>query len=222
MHNLGDARRAARRPRTASSVRSVAGRQSDGLGASPPRTSRSRPRCAGCRATLATTKQTLNDVAGLATQLAPDGHRAASPRRAGCPQPLRNSRTLFKGAALLPLEQIPPFIDAVDSRSAACSRRWPRTSRQVEPRRSSPAFKVLTYVTNELAYNPAATNPGFLYWLAWFAHNADSFISTSDAQRPGLARAGAGQLRDAEGDPGRPLLEPLLGTGLLGRTWGVS
>jgi phospholipid/cholesterol/gamma-HCH transport system substrate-binding protein len=46
------------------------------------------------------------------------------------------------------------------------------------------AFKVLAYSTNELAYAPGAGNPGFLYWLAWFAHNSDSFISTSDANGP--------------------------------------
>ncbi len=54
--------------------------------------------------------------------------------------------------------------------------------------KSTPAltdsFKVLTYVTNELAYNPGGRNPGFLYWLAWFAHNANSFISNSDANGP--------------------------------------
>ena len=27
-------------------------------------------------------------------------------------------------------------------------------------------------------------DPGFLYWLSWFAHNADSFISNSDADGP--------------------------------------
>ena len=46
------------------------------------------------------------------------------------------------------------------------------------------SFKVLAYVTNEIAYNPGGKNPGFLYWLAWFTHNADSFISNSDANGP--------------------------------------
>jgi phospholipid/cholesterol/gamma-HCH transport system substrate-binding protein len=43
------------------------------------------------------------------------------------------------------------------------------------------AFKVLTYTVNELAYNPGGANQGFLYWLAWFAHNANSAFSTGDA-----------------------------------------
>jgi phospholipid/cholesterol/gamma-HCH transport system substrate-binding protein len=46
------------------------------------------------------------------------------------------------------------------------------------------SFKVLAYTTNEVAYNPGGSNPGFLFWLSWFAHNADSFISNSDANGP--------------------------------------
>lgn len=43
------------------------------------------------------------------------------------------------------------------------------------------SFKVLTYVVNELAYNPPGDNEGFLFWLAWFAHNGASVFSTEDA-----------------------------------------
>jgi phospholipid/cholesterol/gamma-HCH transport system substrate-binding protein len=40
---------------------------------------------------------------------------------------------------------------------------------------------VLTYVVNELAYNPPGTEEGYLFWLAWFAHNASSILSIEDA-----------------------------------------
>jgi phospholipid/cholesterol/gamma-HCH transport system substrate-binding protein len=40
---------------------------------------------------------------------------------------------------------------------------------------------VLTYVVNELAYNPPGTEEGYLFWLAWFAHNAASILSIEDA-----------------------------------------
>jgi phospholipid/cholesterol/gamma-HCH transport system substrate-binding protein len=45
----------------------------------------------------------------------------------------------------------------------------------------STAGRVLTYVTNELAYNPPGDYEGFLFWLAWFAHDADSMLSVEDA-----------------------------------------
>jgi phospholipid/cholesterol/gamma-HCH transport system substrate-binding protein len=41
--------------------------------------------------------------------------------------------------------------------------------------------KVLNYVVNELAYNPPGTEEGYLFWLAWFAHNASSILSVEDA-----------------------------------------
>ena len=43
------------------------------------------------------------------------------------------------------------------------------------------AFKVFDYVANELAYNPPGDDEGFLFWTAWFAHNANSALSTEDA-----------------------------------------
>jgi phospholipid/cholesterol/gamma-HCH transport system substrate-binding protein len=40
---------------------------------------------------------------------------------------------------------------------------------------------VLTYVVNELLYNPPGAEEGYLFHLAWFAHNADSLLSVEDA-----------------------------------------
>ncbi len=98
------------------------------------------------------------------------------------PATLRDSKTLFEGAALLPLHQIPAFIDA----TRPLTRDLPAAGRnlRVEVPDTDRAFKVLAYATNEMAYDPGGKNPGFLYWLAWFAHNSASFISTSDANGP--------------------------------------
>lgn len=46
------------------------------------------------------------------------------------------------------------------------------------------AFSVFDYVANELAYNPPGDDEGYLFWLAWFAHNANSALSTEDAHGP--------------------------------------
>ncbi len=45
----------------------------------------------------------------------------------------------------------------------------------------SSAFRVLQYVTNELGYNPPGPEEGYLFWTAWFFHNADSVLSIQDA-----------------------------------------
>jgi phospholipid/cholesterol/gamma-HCH transport system substrate-binding protein len=42
------------------------------------------------------------------------------------------------------------------------------------------AFKVLGDTTNIIGYSPPAGH-GYLFWLAWFAHNANSMLSTGDA-----------------------------------------
>ena len=44
------------------------------------------------------------------------------------------------------------------------------------------AFDVLTYVVNELGHNPEGSEEGYLFWLTWFAHNANSILSIDDAQ----------------------------------------
>ena len=46
----------------------------------------------------------------------------------------------------------------------------------------SKAFTVLNYVVNELGYNPPGPEEGYLFWTAWFFHNADSILSIEDAQ----------------------------------------
>ena len=43
------------------------------------------------------------------------------------------------------------------------------------------SLQVLTYVDDELAYNPGGANQGYLYWMDWFFHNWDSVFSSGDA-----------------------------------------
>ena len=51
------------------------------------------------------------------------------------------------------------------------------------------SFQVLTRVVNELGFNPDGPEEGYLFWTAWFAHNANSILSVDDAQ--GVAWRGA-------------------------------
>lgn len=131
--------------------------------------------------TLATTRTTLADVTDLANALGPTATDLL-PTARRLPTTLRQTRTLFQGAALLPLQEIPPFVKAV----LPLADQLPRLTSGLK--QAVPAlidsFKVIAYVANETAYNPGGKNPGFLYWLSWFVHNADSFISSSDANGP--------------------------------------
>jgi hypothetical protein len=65
----------------------------------------------------------------------------------------------------------------------------------------SKAFSVLNYVVNELGYNPPGAEEGYLFWTAWFFHNADSILSIEDAQGVGLARRADHVVLDVVGPP---------------------
>jgi phospholipid/cholesterol/gamma-HCH transport system substrate-binding protein len=131
--------------------------------------------------TLAMTSKTLGDVIPLAHALGPTA-TALLPSARKLPTTLRQTQTLFEGAALLPLREIPPFVKAV----LPLASQLPPLGNdlKVEVPALIKSFKVVDYVVNELAYDPGGKNPGFLYWLPWFAHNADSFLSNADANGP--------------------------------------
>lgn len=160
-------------------------------------------------ATLATTRTTLGDLTTLSNALGPTA-TALLPTARKLPSTLSDARTLFEGAALIPLNQIPPFIKAVEPLAAQLPTVATRLNTVVPPLIAS--FKVLTYTTNELAYNGGGGNPGFLYWLSWFAHNANSMLSNADAH--GVAWRGLILVSCAslKGSIVGPLLETLLGT----------
>jgi len=159
--------------------------------------------------TLATTRTTLADLTTFANVLGPTA-TALIPTARKLPTTLRDTRTLFQGAALLPLNEIRPFVNAV----VPLAKQLPPLASDLS--KASPAlissFKVLAYVTNEIAYNPGAKNPGFLYWLAWFAHNADSFISNSDANGPVWRTVTLTTCAGLKSFSFGPLIELLLGT----------
>jgi phospholipid/cholesterol/gamma-HCH transport system substrate-binding protein len=159
--------------------------------------------------TLATTQKTLGDTATFASVLAPTA-TALIPVARRLPATLRDTRTLFEGAALLPLNEVKPFVDAV---VPLANQLGPLQSglEQAVPQLIN-SFKVLTYVTNEVAYNPGGKNPGFLYWLAWFAHNANSFIGNSDANGPAWRSLLLATCPSLKAFAWGPLIQTLLGT----------
>lgn len=43
------------------------------------------------------------------------------------------------------------------------------------------AFTTIGETTNVMGYDPPGEDQGYLFWIAWFSHNANSMISTQDA-----------------------------------------
>ena len=50
--------------------------------------------------------------------------------------------------------------------------------------------RILNYLANELGYNPPGSEEGYLFWLSWFAHNADSLFSVSTEAHTNLVATG--------------------------------
>jgi len=161
--------------------------------------------------TLQTTRTTLADVIPLANALGPTA-TALIPVAHRLPSTLRDSQTLFKGAVLLPLNKIPAFVNAVIPLAKQLPPVGSNLKQEVPPLISS--FKVLAGITNETAYVPGHGNPGFLYWLGWFAHNADSFLSTADANGGGWRGVLLASCSDLGAGTLGTLLKTLLGSGL--------
>jgi phospholipid/cholesterol/gamma-HCH transport system substrate-binding protein len=159
--------------------------------------------------TLQSARTTLADVVPFAGALGPAA-TALEPTARKLPSTLANTNTLLQGAALLPLQQLQPFVNA----TLPVARLLPSLAANLKPEIPEliDSFKVLAYSTNELAYNPGHGNPGFLYWLAWFAHNSASFISTSDANGPVWRSLFVTSCQSLKDLPSGPILERVLGT----------
>jgi phospholipid/cholesterol/gamma-HCH transport system substrate-binding protein len=159
--------------------------------------------------TLSATRTTLTDLVGFAHALGPTAH-ALTPVVRSLPGTLRNTQTLIRGAAVLPLKQIHSFVKA----ALPVANRLPPLAAdlKIEVPDLLDAFKVLAYASNELAYNPGGAKPGFLYWLAWFAHNSDSFISSSDANGPVWRSLLVGSCATLRSLPIGSILQSVLGT----------
>jgi phospholipid/cholesterol/gamma-HCH transport system substrate-binding protein len=74
--------------------------------------------------------------------------------------------------------------------------------------------KNANYINNEFLYNPPGSEEGFLFWTAWFAHNAASILSVEDANGVawrGLVAVGCSSLGTVT--KAAPALAPLAETG---------
>jgi phospholipid/cholesterol/gamma-HCH transport system substrate-binding protein len=158
---------------------------------------------------LQQTRTTLGHITTFANALGPTA-TALEPTARSLPATLKRSQILFKSAILLPLNRIPAFVHAV----TPLARKLPglASNLKIEVPDLINALKVLAYSTNELAFNPGNGNPGFLYWLAWFVHNSDSFSSVSDANGPVWRTLLVSSCASLKSLPVGPILGKVLGT----------
>lgn len=131
--------------------------------------------------TLGTVRSSLVDARAFADELKPTLERLL-PAIEQLPGALRDAGPLLETANPILREKLRPLVRDIQPLTrdlqpavADLSAQTPDLSR---------AFQALVYNVNELAYNPPGSDEGYLYWLAWFAHNAASVGSTQDAQGP--------------------------------------
>jgi phospholipid/cholesterol/gamma-HCH transport system substrate-binding protein len=158
--------------------------------------------------TLATTRSTLADLTSFSNQLGPTA-TALLPTARSLPSTLKRARTLVLATSLLPVDKLKRF-EAVVAPLTAELPHLQSGLKTVVPELNN-TFKVLNYVLNELAYS-TSSNPGFLYWLAWFAHNTDSFVGNSDANGIAWRTLTITSCSSLKSFAFGPLVEALLGT----------
>ena len=156
---------------------------------------------------LRSTRRALHEGRGLAEELRPAAVELRPLVRELTPA-MVEVRPLLRDAEPILREDLRPLVReatplVADLRPAVRDLR-PATADLVR------AGKVLNYVVNELGYNPPGPEEGYLFWTAWFIHNANSILTTEDAHGAtwrGLAMVGCstlGQVLSAN-----PALAPL-------------
>jgi len=92
----------------------------------------------------------------------------------------RANQAFFKATTPVIRNEIRPFVKAANPTVAALVPA--ATSLNAASPNLTTTFKVLGTFLNELAYNSgSASNPGYLFYLAWANHNLNSTLSNGDA-----------------------------------------
>jgi len=128
--------------------------------------------------TLAEVRTSLGSTTSFAHELGP-AMRALLPTARRLPAALAATRPLLDVTEPVVRTQLRPFIK--DAQPIARALRPAVVNLNAVTPSLSGAFRVLAYVVNELGYNPPGDDEGFLFWMAWFFHNANSFLANEDA-----------------------------------------
>jgi phospholipid/cholesterol/gamma-HCH transport system substrate-binding protein len=156
---------------------------------------------------LGATRRALRATRVLADEVGPAAEELRPSARALGPA-LTELRPLLRDATPIVREDLRPLV----REAIPLVRRLRPSLRDLN--RATPDLvrtgKVLNYVVNELGYNPPGPEEGYLFWLAWFDHNANSILSIDDAHGVawrGLVMVGCSTLGEAL--DANPALAPL-------------
>jgi ABC-type transporter Mla subunit MlaD len=127
--------------------------------------------------TLAAARSTIERTAPFSASL----NRALTgidPALAALPETLKHSPGATRGLVPLPSKELGGFIDSV----APLTKYVRPAARDLAAARPplEKAFGALRRTTNAIAYK-GKDSQSYLFWLAWFAHNANSALSSGDA-----------------------------------------
>jgi phospholipid/cholesterol/gamma-HCH transport system substrate-binding protein len=131
----------------------------------------------GLPPTLASARSALAHATTFAGTLGPTLD-ALMPAAKALPGALRAARPLLARAEPLVRSRLRPLVRQAQPLVAGLTPAVHDLSGATPDLTS--AFRVLDYVANELVYEPP-NREGYLFWLAWFAHNTDSMLSLDDA-----------------------------------------
>jgi phospholipid/cholesterol/gamma-HCH transport system substrate-binding protein len=154
--------------------------------------------------TLSAARSTLANATELANETGPT-LRALDPSVQRLPGALRAAAPLVRRTEPLVRTKLRPLVreagPLIDDLSPAID-----NLQYLSPHLKA-VFSVFDYTANELAYNPPGKEEGYLFWIAWFMHNANSALSTEDAHGP-LIRGLV--LASCSAGTSQPELAPLL------------
>jgi phospholipid/cholesterol/gamma-HCH transport system substrate-binding protein len=151
------------------------------------------------RGALRAGRPLLREAGPALTALRPVARRLGPALDASLPL-LRTSTPILRNDLRPLVREATPFIRSLRPSLRDLNRTSPNLVR---------VGRVLNYVANELVYNPPGGEEGYLFWLAWFVHNATSVNSVDDANGAvirGLQQFSCSSLSTFEGLPLATLL----------------
>lgn len=131
----------------------------------------------GLPSTLRVTRQSLEAARPLAREL-PGAVDRLLPVVGDLGPALRDLRPLLRAGAP-DLASVRDFVSVARPLARDATPALASLTQQTPDLRG--VFGVVEELANELAYNPAGPEEGYLFWLAWFAHDVASVLRTGDA-----------------------------------------
>jgi phospholipid/cholesterol/gamma-HCH transport system substrate-binding protein len=131
--------------------------------------------------TLGQTEDTFRKASALAAELGPTLQDLRPFARALGPS-LRRLRPFLRQTTPIIRTQLRPF--ARDVRPTVRDLRAAAEDLAVVTPRLTKTFKVVNKFFNLLAYNPAGSEEGYLFWSSWAAHAGATIFTTQDAHGP--------------------------------------